>query len=124
MMNHLCTPLKQLRAFPFLANWVSGLIAVTIIWFSLMPIAELPDVPGNDKTHHIIAYAALAIPTAFVYPKRLLMMAVIYIILGGLIEFVQPYVNRYGELLDFMANLSGVIIGSLIGILLGKLSRN
>jgi VanZ family protein len=89
-----------------------------------MPIAELPDVPGNDKTHHIIAYAALAIPTAFVYPKRLLMMAVIYIILGGLIEFVQPYVNRYGELLDFMANLSGVIIGSLIGILLGKLSRN
>jgi hypothetical protein len=49
-----------------------------------MPIAELPDVPGNDKTHHIIAYAALAIPTAFVYPKRLLMMAVIYIILGGL----------------------------------------
>jgi VanZ family protein len=49
---------------------------------------------------------------------------VIYIILGGLIEFVQPYVNRYGELLDFMANLSGVIIGSLIGILLGKLSRN
>ena len=124
MLSKIWTPLKQLRAYPFLANWMSGLIAVTIIWLSLTPLAELPDVPGNDKTHHIIAYAALAIPTAFAYPKRLLIMAMLYVFLGGLIEFVQPYVNRYGELLDFMANLSGVTLGSLIGILLRKLIRN
>ena len=25
---------------------------------SLWPVAHLPEVPGTDKTHHIIAYAA------------------------------------------------------------------
>jgi VanZ family protein len=29
----------------------------------------------------------------------------------GLIEFIQPVVNRYGELNDFLANCTGVIIG-------------
>jgi hypothetical protein len=28
-----------------------------------------------------------------------------------LIEFIQPFVNRYGELNDFLANCTGVIIG-------------
>ena len=29
----------------------------------------------------------------------------------GLIEFIQPVVNRYGELNDFLSNCTGVIIG-------------
>ena len=124
MATKIWMPLRQLRAYPFLANWLSGLIALSIVWLSLTPLVELPSVPGSDKTHHIIAYAALAIPTAFAYPKRLLMMAVLYILLGGLIELIQPYVNRYGEWLDFMANLFGVILGSFIGLLLDKLIRN
>ena len=124
MATKIWMPLRQLRDYPFLANWLSGLIALSIVWLSLTPLVELPSVPGSDKTHHIIAYAALAIPTAFAYPKRLLMMAVLYILLGGLIELIQPYVNRYGEWLDFIANLSGVILGSFIGLLLDKLVRN
>ena len=123
MVTKIWMPLRQLRTYPFLANWLSGLIALSIIWLSLTPLAELPSVPGGDKTHHIIAYAALAIPTAFAYPKRLLILAVLYILLGGLIELMQPYVNRYGEWLDFIANLSGVILGSSIGLLLDKLVR-
>ena len=124
MVTKIWMPLRQLRAYPFLANWLSGLIALSIIWLSLTPLAELPSVPGSDKTHHIIAYAALAIPTAFAFPKRLLITAVLYILLGGLIELIQPYVNRYGEWLDFIANLSGVILGSFIGLLLNKLVRH
>jgi VanZ family protein len=124
MVTKIWMPLRQLKVHPFLANWVSGLIAISIIWLSLTPLAELPSVPGSDKTHHIIAYAALAIPTAFAYPKRLLVMAILYILLGGLIELIQPYVNRYGEWLDFMSNLSGVVLGSFIGLLLDKLVRN
>ena len=124
MIAQICVPLKQLRSDPFLANWISGLIAFAIIWLSLAPLTEFPNVPDGDKTYHIIAYAALAIPTAFAYPKRLLMMAVLYILLGGLIELIQPFVNRYSELLDFMANLFGVILGSFIGLFLSKRVRN
>ena len=124
MVTKIWMPLRQLKVHPFLANWVSGLIAISIIWLSLTPLAELPSVPGSDKPHHIIAYAALAIPTAFAYPKRLLVMAILYILLGGLIELIQPYVNRYSEWLDFMSNLSGVVLGSFIGLLLDKLVRN
>ena len=124
MLNLIWIPLKQLRYYPFLAKWMSGLITLAIIWLSLTPQAELPEVPGSDKTHHIIAYAALAIPTAFAYPRRIFETAAFYILLGGLIELVQPYVNRYGELLDFMANLSGVILGTLFGLFLSKCVKN
>ena len=123
MVTKIWMPLRQLKAHPFLANWVSGLIAISIIWLSLTPLAELPSVPGSDKTHHIIAYAALAIPTAFAYPKRLLVMAILYILLGGLIELIQPYVNRYGEWLDFIANMSGVSVGSVFGLLANKVAK-
>ena len=43
-------------------------------------------------------------------------MALVYIALGGLIETFQPYVNRYGEWLDFIANVLGVMLGSLVGV--------
>ena len=116
MVTKIWMPLRRLKACPFFANWVSGLIAISIIWLSLTPLTELPSVPGSDKTHHIVAYSALAIPTAFAYPKRLLVMAILYILLGGLIELIQPYVNRYGEWLDFISNLSGVVLGSFIAV--------
>ncbi len=118
------SPIKHLSTTPQLANWMSGIVAFGIIWLSLTPLPELPDVPGTDKTHHIVAYAILAIPTAFAYPKRILVMAFTYILLGGMIELIQPFVCRYGEWLDFTANLSGVIFGSFIGLLLNESFKN
>jgi len=44
----------------------------------------------------------------------------LYICLGGVIELIQPYVNRYGEWLDFIANTAGVLIGSGFGLLVDK----
>jgi len=43
---------------------------------------------------------------------------------GGMIELVQPFVNRYGEWLDFFANTAGMMIGVLLGRLLRKLDSN
>ena len=48
------------------------------------------------------------------------MMALLYICLGGLTELIQTYVNRYGEWLDFIANMTGVLIGSVFGLLVDK----
>lgn len=91
---------------------------------SLSPLAELPAVPGSDKTHHLIAYGALALPTAFAIPRKWLFLGVLYITLGGVIELIQPYVNRYGEWLDFAANSAGVLIGTSLGIGLSRGLKN
>ena len=36
---------------------------------------------------------------------------VFFIGYSGLIELIQPYVNRYGEWLDMLANTAGVVCG-------------
>ena len=124
MVINLWLPIYYLRQNPAQANWLSGAIAFTIIGLSLSPLAQVPDVPGSDKTHHLIAYAVLAIPTAIAMPGRAWMMALLYIGLGGVIELIQPSVNRYGEWLDFIANLTGVLIGSVFGLLADKFIKH
>jgi len=114
------SPMHYIKQRPAHANGLSAIVALMITILSLTPLPELPDVPGNDKTHHIIAYAVLAFPTALALPRRVLLMALVYVALGGLIETFQPYVNRYGEWLDFIANVLGVMLGSLVGVCANK----
>lgn len=116
MTNTLLYPLIYLRAHRKAALSLSLIITTGILFLSLQPLAELPSVPGGDKTHHLIAYGLLAFPTALAIPSRLWVYGALYICLGGAIEIIQPYVNRYGEWLDFIANLSGVLIGTCAGL--------
>ena len=88
-------------------------IAITLVTLavittlSLWPLEKLPSVPGSDKTHHLIAYAALMLPTALRKPNYWPFIGLIFISLSGTIELLQPYVNRYGEWLDMTANTIG-----------------
>ena len=52
-------------------HWlIISLIALGgITVLSLIPLNELPETPGSDKTHHLIAYAILAYPTSLRRPK-------------------------------------------------------
>ena len=100
-----------------------AVLSVTLLAFvtlvSLYPADQLPKVPGSDKTHHFVSYAAVVFPIALVKPKHWLWLALLVIGWSGAIELIQPYVNRYGEWLDLAANSAGV----LIGVLLSMLSR-
>jgi VanZ family protein len=87
-----------------------ALITVT----SLLPAEHLPAAPGSDKTHHFIAYCALMLPTALRRPRDWFALALLFIIWSGLIEVIQPYVNRYGEWLDLLANTGGIILAIII----------
>lgn len=89
-------------------------IMTTIAILSLWPIAELPKVPGTDKSHHFIAYGGLIFPLALRKPKYWLWIAISFVLFSGLIELIQPYVNRYGEWLDMAANLAGLVCGAVI----------
>ena len=123
MILKFLLPISYLMRNPHVANWLSVMVALLIVVLSLTPLPQLPDVTGSDKTHHIIAYAALAIPTAIATPRRVWLLATLYVLLGGMIELIQPFVNRYGEWLDFIANIFGVSLGSVFGLLASKLAK-
>ena len=78
---------------------------------SLWPLESLPSVPGTDKIHHLIAYAALMFPTALRKPNKWILFGILFIAYSGMIELLQPYVNRYGEWLDMAANTIGMVCG-------------
>ena len=96
---------------------LSVLLLLAVSFLSLSPLEELPNVPGSDKTQHLIAYALLAFPTAVRKPNGWIYIILFFAIYSGAIEVIQPYVNRYGEWTDFIANLAGLLIGSIIALI-------
>lgn len=107
-MNFLLTRISQ--------HWLllSGVCLALITLASLYPAEHLPKVPGSDKTHHFISYALLMFPAGLAKPKHWLLIALFFIGWSGMIEIIQPYMNRYGEWLDLAANAGGVCIGFIM----------
>ena len=89
-------------------------LLTAIATLSLWPAEHLPQVPGSDKTHHFISYGALMFPLALRKPKHWLWIALAFASFSGAIELIQPYVNRYGEWLDMLANVTGLLCGFLL----------
>ena len=93
----------------------SAVALLSITGLSLMPLPELPEVPGNDKTHHFIAYSLLMFPVAIKQPKYWLFIAGFFVGWSGVIELLQPFVNRFAEWLDLLANCGGILLGTVLG---------
>lgn len=91
---------------------------------SLIPLPELPLLPGTDKTHHLIAYGALMFPVALHRPQGWLYIALGFVAWSGVIELIQPFVNRYAEWLDLLANSAGVVVGALAGNTVRRVNHN
>jgi len=96
---------------------ISIIILGGITVLSLIPLNELPETPGSDKIHHLVAYAILAYPTSLRRPKGWQNILIFFAIYGGVIELIQPFVNRHGEWVDLIANTMGLMVGCLITIL-------
>lgn len=104
------------------------LVNLGILFLSLIPLhQQLGQVDNGDKIMHMIAYIVLGASTFLLLISldhmkgcsnlRCFLLAVLYCaILGGSIELIQPYVGRGRELLDFIADIIGAMIGA--GILL------
>ena len=103
-------------------NWkpVTIFLLLVIAFLSLYPLSKLPGVTGTDKTHHLVTYFLLALPSGLKKPNKWVLFIFLFIIFGGVIEMIQPYVNRYGEWLDFLANTIGVIFGFFLGVVLNN----
>lgn len=107
----MISPLTHLKTYWIFFTLFTLAVITTL---SLWPLEYLPSAPGSDKAHHFIAYAVLMFPTALRKPHHWKLIGLLFIAYGGMIEILQPYVNRYGEWLDMVANTSGVIGGLLL----------
>lgn len=122
--NHNGTPILQL--FQIIKQYwliICAIILLLITTLSLTPIPHLPAVPGSDKTHHFIAYGALFFPVALAKPKHWLLIGLLFMGWSGAIELIQPYVNRYGEWLDLLANSIGLLCGYILALMINKLIK-
>ena len=94
---------------------IAVLIAIWIL--SFLPGSGMPDVPGNDKWHHALAYFACMFLWAQCYlaPAQRLKLAIIFILMGALIECLQGLTDyRSFEWLDMLADAVGVILAWLV----------
>ena len=122
-------PLQYLRRYP-----VTLLLAVGIVFLSLIPITELKmseKVPLADKWTHMVMYAVLTLAIWFDYLRQHQHLNALKLIcfaffapiaMGGLLELAQAHLTtcRSGEWLDFVANTIGVCIGTIGGQLMKR----
>ena len=100
-------------------------LLLTILFLSLYPLPQLSIMKeGADKFYHFIAYLLFAVPLGYAQPKYSLLYILVMIALSGTIELIQPYVNRHGEWLDFLANTLGIFVGFFFGRVVAKFIKN
>ena len=100
---------------------ITFFLLAVITLLSLIPLPDLPLIPGNDKIQHFIAYGAVMFSVALRQPKYWLIIALFLICWSGGIELLQPYVNRYCDWMDLLANGTGVVLGSLFALFINRI---
>ena len=114
--NRLLLPFASLRRVTALG--ITLIIGVSIAALTLLPIdLPLSSVPGSDKVHHFIAFGALTFPCALIYQHAIRWILPFALIFGVLIELIQPYVGRHGEIADFYADALGALLGLMMGLI-------
>lgn len=109
----------------YTVSWLL-IVAILLACFLPVPETEMDDVPFIDKWVHILMYLVLSSSlwieylrshTHIDYPKLCVGAIVLPIVLSGLIELGQAYctTTRSGDWLDFLANVTGVGLGALLG---------
>jgi len=83
-------------------------------WLAFMP--QPPGVPGGDKLHHLLGFAALTLVGALGFEPRwrtLLVVACALLLYGAFIELVQSQLPwRSAEWADLLADGLGVMLGA------------
>lgn len=102
-----------------LAWGLTAALVLLIGFTTLMPLPQMQAAPGSDKLHHFIAFAVLALPLSWAYPRYVIWVFIAAVVYGGLIEVIQPHVGRSAEPLDALADGAGALTGALIGRYLG-----
>lgn len=96
--------------------WVS---AMAVVVLSLLPVTYLPPQSFDiwDKTQHAAGFLALALLGLAAYPATpALRLSLWLLTLGGAIELAQSATGwRHGDLLDLLADATGIALGGGLG---------
>jgi VanZ family protein len=109
---------------------LSIIIALAIWVLCMIPIPETPldNIKMIDKWTHLVMYSSIVIVIMIEYGRRKEKVNWVHLLIGGLalpilmsgaIELAQAYLTngvRSGDWRDFLANMIGALIGSIIGI--------
>ena len=98
------------------------IVTVTLTVAMLWPLDQPPPAPdGSDKLVHLVAFAALSFPLSRTGRFGLLPVFVGASIFGGMIELIQPSFNRSADVNDWIADIVGVAIGIVCGLIYRRL---
>ena len=101
---------------------ITLILTLTLTVAMLWPLDNSPAVPdGSDKVVHLIAFAALSFPLARTGRFGLLPVFMGASTFGGLIELIQPSFNRSADMIDWVADIVGVIVGIICGLVYRRL---
>jgi VanZ family protein len=108
-----------------LVRVVTAAVAAAIVLLSLLPLPQprLPGVHFLDKLLHALAYLLLSFllfASQLPGPRPRLVLASVLgsLLLGGLVELIQPLTLRRRELLDLAADLAGAVVGAFLALVL------
>ena len=95
---------------------IALMAALGIVVLSFLPPSDALQIAGSDKLNHFIAYSVLAVFALYRHQSWVSAMVMVagILMLGGLIELVQPGFQRSSELLDFGADLAGLGFGAVV----------
>ena len=96
--------------------WLLTLIFLVLILIgTLFPrdIIVTPDL-GSDKNYHFLGFALLVMPLTFQSLKNAFWLLPVAVVFGAIIELLQPYLGRNGELDDLYADAFGALIGVIL----------
>jgi VanZ family protein len=91
-------------------------LAATIVWLSMLPSDELPDVGVSDKLEHALAYFALTLSGLWALPRWRWVVFAGVVAFGVGVEFLQAgfSFDRQGDWRDALANATGALVALLL----------
>ena len=103
----------------FLWITIGYALAASVVLLSLTsnPVDTGLEFPYQDKLFHVLAYFTLMAWFGQIYHDKFQrnMIAVVFVFMGFTLEYLQSFdPNRYAEIGDMFANMTGVAIGFLL----------
>ena len=96
-------------------RWLFAALVLVVAWFAFTPAERVPELTGQDKMNHLLAFAALASTAALAFAARAPVLALGLLGYGGFIELVQSFLpTRHGDWADVVADAVGVAAGLLL----------
>jgi VanZ family protein len=86
-----------------------------VVWVSMVPNSELPEVGVSDKIEHALAYLVLTLAGLWALPRRGWLVLAAVVAFGVGVELLQAgfSFDRQGDWRDAVANATGALMAVL-----------